>query len=91
MERTANQSDQVEVTQQQAHSLGTTYQLQYGYKAETTYVAGEFYWPVQRGQTSFNRDYANEDPASASDNAGFNCATRWSVRRNSSSFIIGWL
>ena len=42
----------------QASYLGTTYQLQYSYKAETTYVAGEFYWPVVRGQTSFNRDYA---------------------------------
>jgi DNA-directed RNA polymerase subunit RPC12/RpoP len=42
----------------QATYLGTTYQGQYAYKAETTYVAGEFYWPVVRGQTSFNRDYA---------------------------------
>jgi len=45
-------------SRQQASYLGTTYQLQYGYKAQTTYVAGEFYWPVVRGQTSFNRDYA---------------------------------
>lgn len=41
-----------------AHYLGTTYALQYSYKAQTTYVAGEFYWPVERGHTSFNRDYA---------------------------------
>lgn len=38
--------------------LGAAYQQQYAYKAETTYVAGEFYWPVVRGQTTFNRDYA---------------------------------
>lgn len=38
--------------------LGTTYRQQYAYKAQTTYVAGEFYWPVQRGQATFNRDYA---------------------------------
>jgi endogenous inhibitor of DNA gyrase (YacG/DUF329 family) len=38
--------------------LGTTYQLKYSYKAQTTYVAGEFYWPVERGQASFNRDYS---------------------------------
>ncbi len=37
--------------------LGTTYQLQYAYTAETTYVAGEFYWPVERGQKSYNRDF----------------------------------
>ena len=38
--------------------LGTQYALQYAYNAETTYVAGEFYWPVERGQKSFNRDFA---------------------------------
>jgi endogenous inhibitor of DNA gyrase (YacG/DUF329 family) len=37
--------------------LGTTYRLQAGYKAQVTYVAGEFYWPVERGQLTFNRDY----------------------------------
>ncbi|MBA2672648.1 DUF4178 domain-containing protein [Ramlibacter sp.] len=39
--------------------LGTTYQLQYSYEAETGYVAGEFYWPVQRGQKTFNRDFGS--------------------------------
>jgi endogenous inhibitor of DNA gyrase (YacG/DUF329 family) len=43
---------------QTANYLGTTYQQQYAYKAETTYVAGEFYWPVERGHRTFNRDYA---------------------------------
>jgi len=38
--------------------LGTTYQLQYSYDAETTFVEGEFYWPVERGQKTFNRDFA---------------------------------
>jgi hypothetical protein len=32
---------------------------QYSYEAETTYVAGEFYWQVQRGQKTFNRDFAS--------------------------------
>jgi endogenous inhibitor of DNA gyrase (YacG/DUF329 family) len=44
---------------QSATYLGTTYQLQWAYNAETTYVAGEFYWPVERGQKSFNRDFAS--------------------------------
>ena len=44
---------------QSATYLGTTYKLQYAYRAETTYVAGEFYWPVERGHKSFNRDFAS--------------------------------
>jgi len=43
---------------ERASYLGTSYQRQSSYKAQTTYVAGEFYWPVERGQLSFNRDYA---------------------------------
>lgn len=43
---------------QSAVYLGTTYRLQYSYSAETVYVAGEFYWPVERGQKTFNRDFA---------------------------------
>lgn len=39
--------------------LGSTYALQYSYDAETTYVLGEFYWPVARGQKTANRDFAN--------------------------------
>ncbi|HEX7888426.1 MAG TPA: DUF4178 domain-containing protein [Ramlibacter sp.] len=41
--------------------LGTTYRQQYAYKAQTNFVAGEFYWPVERGQRTFNRDYAKGD------------------------------
>lgn len=37
--------------------LGTVYDRQYAYKAQTTYVAGEFYWPVERGQVTWNQDY----------------------------------
>ena len=44
--------------EQSATYLGTRYQLKYSYEAETTYVAGEFYWPVERGQKTFNRDFA---------------------------------
>ena len=38
--------------------LGKRFQQQYAYNAETTYVAGEFYWKVERGQKTFNRDFA---------------------------------
>ncbi|CAN5684947.1 DUF4178 domain-containing protein [soil metagenome] len=38
--------------------LGKAYQQQYAYDAETTYVAGEFYWQVERGQKTYNRDFA---------------------------------
>lgn len=42
-----------------ASYLGTSYQLKYSYEAQTSYVAGEFYWPVERGQASYNRDFAS--------------------------------
>jgi ribosomal protein S27AE len=44
---------------QKASYMGTDYQLKYSYSAETNYVCGEFYWLVQRGQTTQNRDFAN--------------------------------
>jgi endogenous inhibitor of DNA gyrase (YacG/DUF329 family) len=47
--------------QQRATYLGTPYAHEYAYNAETTYVAGEFYWPVERGQKTFNRDFAKGD------------------------------
>jgi ribosomal protein S27AE len=40
-----------------ARYLNNNYNLQYSYNAEATYVAGEFYWNVMRGQTTFNQDY----------------------------------
>jgi hypothetical protein len=44
---------------QSASYLGTRYQLKESYSAETNYVVGEFYWQVQRGQRTSNRDYAS--------------------------------
>jgi len=44
---------------QSASYLGQKYQLKYSYQAETDYVLGEFYWPVARGQKTFNRDFAS--------------------------------
>ena len=41
-----------------ATAQGRQHSLQYSYKATTSYVAGEFYWRVERGQTTFNRDFA---------------------------------
>lgn len=38
--------------------LGKTYTLKYSYLAETDYVCGEFYWPVQRGQKTNSQDFA---------------------------------
>ncbi len=43
-----------------ASYLGNNYNLKYSYNAETDYVCGEFYWLVQRGQKTFNRDFAND-------------------------------
>jgi Domain of unknown function (DUF4178) len=37
--------------------LSNKYSQKYSYKAETTYVAGEFYWRVERGQKSNNTDF----------------------------------
>jgi Domain of unknown function (DUF4178) len=44
---------------QSATYLGTRYLLTSAYSAETSYVAGEFYWPVERGQKTVNREFAN--------------------------------
>ena len=44
---------------QGATYLGASYALQSSYHAETTYVLGEFYWQVTRGQKTFNRDFAS--------------------------------
>ncbi|MEB2347862.1 MAG: DUF4178 domain-containing protein [Comamonadaceae bacterium] len=41
-----------------AEYLGQHYLRTSAYAAETTYVAGEFYWPVERGQRTDNADYA---------------------------------
>jgi ribosomal protein S27AE len=38
---------------------GKNYTLKYRYQAQTEYVCGEFYWLVQRGQTTQNQDFAN--------------------------------
>ena len=43
---------------QSATYLGTRYLLKESYNAETNFVLGEFYWQVQRGQRTSNRDYA---------------------------------
>ncbi len=54
----ATGAPQVGAGNQTATYLGQKYQLQYSYNAETSYVAGEFYWQVSQGQKTFNRDYA---------------------------------
>ena len=42
-----------------AKYLGAGYQLQSAYEAETTYVLGEFYWKVERGQRTTNLDFSS--------------------------------
>lgn len=44
---------------QTATYLGKRYQLKERYAAETNYVVGEFYWRVQRGQKTSNRDFVS--------------------------------
>jgi len=57
--RTATGAPRLGAGGRSASYLGKTYQLQSSYSAQTSYVLGEFYWPVQRGQKTINRDYAN--------------------------------
>ena len=42
---------------QSARYLNYKYELDSAYEAETTYVEGEFYWPVERGQKTSNKDF----------------------------------
>ncbi len=44
---------------QSATYLGTRYTLKESYNAQTSYVLGEFYWQVSRGQRTSNRDFAS--------------------------------
>jgi ribosomal protein S27AE len=60
-----------------AKYLGVNYKRQYQYWAETGYVTGEFYWPVQRGQRTFNRDFAAGDKLLNQEEAGSEIT--WSV------------
>jgi hypothetical protein len=57
MVRPTTGAPQLASTGSTATYLGTPYKLKYSYNAETTYVLGEFYWQVTRGQKTFNRDF----------------------------------
>ncbi|MGB3068985.1 MAG: DUF4178 domain-containing protein [Ottowia sp.] len=46
---------------QTATYLGRQYSLESSYTATTSYVAGEFYWPVSRGQKTDNSDFNAAD------------------------------
>ncbi|MBI3381283.1 MAG: DUF4178 domain-containing protein [Aquabacterium sp.] len=39
---------------------GKTYRKRYTYPAKTTYVLGEFYWPVRKEQRTLNTDFAGQ-------------------------------
>lgn len=57
--RPATGAPKLSGTGKTATYLGSKYTLQYSYNAETTYVLGEFYWPVERGQKTFNSDFSS--------------------------------
>jgi endogenous inhibitor of DNA gyrase (YacG/DUF329 family) len=42
---------------------GTLYRKLYDYTGKVTYVLGEFYWPLQRDQTTVNTDYQGSGAA----------------------------
>ena len=57
MVRPTTGAPQMAASGRSATYLGSSYALKSSYNAETTYVLGEFYWQVQRGQKTFNRDF----------------------------------
>jgi ribosomal protein S27E len=72
-------------TSRQVKYQGSTFTQAYAYKAETNYVAGEFYWQVQRGQKTYNEDYTSgalvlsrEQSASKAEGVGGQEVT-WSI------------
>ena len=60
MVRPTTGAPQLAASGRSATYLGTTYQLKYHYDAETTYVLGEFYWPVKSGQKTSNSDFESK-------------------------------
>ncbi|MBI3369006.1 MAG: DUF4178 domain-containing protein [Burkholderiales bacterium] len=47
-----------QVRGEQASYQGTTYKQLYSYTGAVTYVLGEFYWRLERGERTVNTDYA---------------------------------
>lgn len=70
-----------------ASYLGQNYTLQSSYEAETTYAAGEFYWTVERGQKTSNRDFA-AGPALLSSERSARELTWSSGRRIDSAAVV---
>lgn len=57
--------------------LGLEYKRLYGYRAKTTYVVGEFYWPVARDSETSNFDFASGKNVLSQEEAGSEIV--WSV------------
>jgi hypothetical protein len=66
--------------------LGTRYTSQAQYSAQTDYVAGEFYWPVQRGYQTVNQDFASGNSLLNREQAGAEIV--WSVGSRLSSEAV---
>lgn len=59
MVRPTTGAPQFERGSSSATYLGNKYRLKYSYAAETSYVLGEFYWQVERGQKTTNLDFVS--------------------------------
>jgi endogenous inhibitor of DNA gyrase (YacG/DUF329 family) len=59
MVKTTTGAPSLKKDMQSATYLGQLYRQKYAYQAQTSFVEGEFYWPVERGQSTFNRDYVH--------------------------------
>ncbi|QTD45547.1 DUF4178 domain-containing protein [Ottowia testudinis] len=62
------------------------YQKTWAYRAETSYVLGEFYWQVQRGQVTQNTDYAAGDRLLSSEQSASEIT--WSAGRKMSAQTV---
>lgn len=69
-----------------AQYLGQSYLRKYAYQAETSYVCGEFYWPVARGQTTENIDFASKNAVLSMERTGHEMV--WSLGSRLDSAVV---
>ncbi|MFT3778640.1 MAG: DUF4178 domain-containing protein [Ottowia sp.] len=72
---------------------GVVYTRQWQYRAETSYVLGEFYWQVRRGQVTQNSDYASGDQLLSSEQGGgeiiWSAGRKIAARQVADAFKLG--